>query len=198
MGSRACSISASTRLSVGKKSRSSPLSISQRCACSAIDHKNFCACSAVLIASICAETSARTGTISAEVAEAEEREVAAGDEAPEGSPEIEFDSTSDAEYVDETDDVPDDVTAAPRACGAVASRSDAAMRDSELGTAAFAGGAVGTAGSAGISSVRGSGAMRAAAPAPAPMELLKGFMEPPAEAPGEPAEGAEEAGAEGE
>src|ERR1700722_9700316 len=55
IGSPACSISASERLSLGKKRCNSPPSISQRVACSTMDHKNFCPCSAALIASTCAE-----------------------------------------------------------------------------------------------------------------------------------------------
>src|SRR6202035_2278646 len=55
IGSRACSISASERLSLGKKRCNSPPSISQRVACSTMDHKNFCPCNAALIASTCAD-----------------------------------------------------------------------------------------------------------------------------------------------
>src|ERR1700722_14476435 len=55
IGSRACSISASERLSLGKKRCSSPPLISQRVACSTMDHKNFCPCNAAFIATTCAE-----------------------------------------------------------------------------------------------------------------------------------------------
>src|SRR5580658_4267981 len=47
-------MSASERLSLGKKRRNSPFSTSQRVTASSMDHKNLCACSAALIASTCA------------------------------------------------------------------------------------------------------------------------------------------------
>src|SRR5208282_6610162 len=68
IGSRACNISASERLSLGKKRRNSPFSTSQRVTASSMDHKNFCPCSAALIASTCAEPIPFVGTSAARVA----------------------------------------------------------------------------------------------------------------------------------